>query len=115
VKILLDACVGGGVLQALREDGHDIVWAGEWTEDPGDEEILQRAYREGRILITLDKDFGELAVVRGMPHCGIVRLVGLSAKKQAAICGETVVRYAQELRVGGIVTVEPDRVRIRPV
>jgi len=37
---------------------YDVVWAGEWPEDPGDEEILERAYLEGRILVTLDKDFG---------------------------------------------------------
>ena len=37
------------------------------NEDPGDEEILATAYAEGRILITLDKDFGELAVVWRSP------------------------------------------------
>jgi hypothetical protein len=46
-----------------RSAGHDVVWAGEWHEDPGDEEILERAHVEGRILVTLDKDFGELAIV----------------------------------------------------
>src|SRR5688572_31568341 len=52
---------------------HDVVWCGEWSEDPGDDEILAFAHREGRILVTLDKDFGELAVVHRQPHSGIVR------------------------------------------
>jgi predicted nuclease of predicted toxin-antitoxin system len=36
----------------------------DWAKDPGDEEILTQAHREGRVLVTLDKDFGELAVVQ---------------------------------------------------
>ena len=55
-------------------------WAGEWPQDPGDEEILRRAHQESRVLVTLDKDFGELAIVRGQVHSGIVRLVALSAQ-----------------------------------
>ena len=53
--------------------GHDVVWAGEWSEDPGDREILAKAHVEGRILVTLDKDFGELAIVRQQSHSGIIR------------------------------------------
>jgi predicted nuclease of predicted toxin-antitoxin system len=62
------------------------VWAGDWREDPGDEEILARAYGESRILVTLDKDFGEIAIVRGTPHSGIIRLVNLAARKQGVVC-----------------------------
>jgi len=43
MKILLDTCVWGGTLRHLEQFGHDVVWAGEWQEDPGDEEILARA------------------------------------------------------------------------
>jgi predicted nuclease of predicted toxin-antitoxin system len=85
VKLLLDSCVWGGTLTRLRAAGHDVVWSGEWPADPGDEEILARALAEGRVLVTLDKDFGELAVVRELPHAGIVRLVGLSALQQAEV------------------------------
>src|SRR5262252_5266692 len=79
VKVLLDSCVWGGAMVALRAAGHDVEWSGDWPEDPGDDEILQRALAAGRVLVTLDKDFGELAVVRRRVHCGIVRLVNLSA------------------------------------
>ncbi len=73
MKILLDTCVWGGVVQELRAAGHDVVWAGDWQEDPGDDEILERSHREGRVLVTLDKDFGELAIVHERPHSGIIR------------------------------------------
>jgi len=58
VKVLLDSCVWGGAKGELATRGHDVVWAGDWPEDPGDDEILERAQREGRVLVTLDKDFG---------------------------------------------------------
>ena len=40
---------------------------------------------EGRILVTLDKDFGELVIVHHRPHHGILRVVDISAKKQAGV------------------------------
>ena len=78
MKILLDTCVWGGARKVLKEAGHDVIWTGDWNRDPGDIEILSHANEEGRILITLDKDFGELAIVYGHPHYGILRLVNLS-------------------------------------
>ena len=68
MKALLDTCVWGGARAVLEAAGHDVVWAGDWPVDPGDDEILARAHREGRVLVTLDKDFGELAIVHQRPH-----------------------------------------------
>ena len=114
MKVLLDACVARGVGQVLTRSGHDVVWAGDWKEDPGDEEILARAFREGRALVTLDKDFGELAIVRGRKHGGIVRLVELSSADQAIVCTAVFERYSPDLEQGAIVTAERTRVRVRP-
>ena len=114
MKLLLDTCVWGGACAALEAAGHDVVWAGSWDADPGDEEILVRAHQEGRVLVTLDKDFGELAIVRGQPHSGIVRLVMWSALQQATICLTVLMRYGAELQVGAIVTAELGRIRVRP-
>ena len=55
---------------------------GNWPEDPGDEEILEYAYKEGRILVTLDKDFGELAIVHDTPHSGILRIVNFPVPRK---------------------------------
>ncbi len=63
MKILLDTCVWFGVRTNLLAAGYDVDAEQRWSEDP-DEEILAAAYREDRILVTLDKDFGELAIVR---------------------------------------------------
>ena len=81
MRLLLDVCVWSGALNALVAGGHDVVWAGELSENPSDSGLLARAYSEGRILVTLDKDFGELAIFREQPHCGIIRLVGARARQ----------------------------------
>lgn len=93
--------------------GYDAVWVGEWDADPGDEEILAIAYREERILITLDKDFGEMTIVRGLPHAGMLRLVNLITTQQSQVCLQVLSRYGDELSVGAIITAELGRVRIR--
>jgi predicted nuclease of predicted toxin-antitoxin system len=114
MRLLIDTCVWGGAAGELRAAGHDVVWSGDWSEDPGDAEILARAYDENRVLVTLDKDFGELAIVFGQPHCGIVRLVNLSARQQSTICLRVLAVYGTDLESGAIVTASPGRVRIRP-
>jgi predicted nuclease of predicted toxin-antitoxin system len=114
LKVLLDTCDWGGARKPLEGAGHDVVWAGEWPQDPGDEEILRRAHQESRVLVTLDKDFGELAIVRGQVHSGIVRLVALSTRQQTESCVAALVTYGVELQKGAIVTVEIGRVRVRP-
>lgn len=57
MKVLLDSCVAGGVAPALAAAGHDVISAGDWPSDPGDEEILAAAQAQNRVLVTLDKDF----------------------------------------------------------
>jgi len=99
MKVLLDACVWGGVRGELAATGHDVVWAGEWSEDPGDEEILIRAHNEGRILFTMDKDFGEVAIVHGLAsfgHCW-------SCQSRCATTGEGLRPSARKIRQGALV------------
>ena len=66
------------------------------------------------MLITQDKDFGELVIVKGQSHEGIVRLVGFAGREQGDICARILSRYASDLCEGAIITVNPQRVRIRP-
>lgn len=113
MKVLLDTCVWGGARPTLISLGYDVVWTGDWPRDPGDEEIIRFAFTDERILITLDKDFGELAVVRNLPHFGIMRLVGFAASDQASVCDAVLSKHGAELLAGAIITAEPGRVRIR--
>ena len=114
MKILLDTCVSAFAKTEIHDAGHDVVWMGDQPEDPGDLAILAIAHREERVLITLDKDFGELAIVRQLPHCGIVRLANLSARQQGRIAIHILETHNTELLAGAIITAEPGRLRIRP-
>jgi predicted nuclease of predicted toxin-antitoxin system len=114
MKLLLDTCVWGGARAALQAAGHDVLWTGDLAEDPGDEEILAQAHREQRILMTLDKDFGELAIIRRLPHAGIIRLVNIPARQQAALCAHVLDLHGEGLLRGAIITVQTGRLRIRP-
>jgi predicted nuclease of predicted toxin-antitoxin system len=113
MKVLLDSCVWDGAQKSLKAAGHDARWTGDLTKDPGDTAILNIAYQEKRVLVTLDKDFGELAIVYDKPHYGIIRLVGHAARRQGPICVEVLQKYEDELEKAAIITVEQSRVRIR--
>ena len=113
MKVLLDSCVAGMAAAAIRAAGHDVVWSGEWPNDPGDEEIVAVATAEGRVVITIDKDFAELAVVRGLLPHGMIRLVGFRASEQGRAVIRLMTTYEDELREGSILTAEPWRVRVR--
>ncbi|MFG0334985.1 MAG: DUF5615 family PIN-like protein, partial [Maioricimonas sp. JB049] len=113
MKVLLDTCVWGGVVDELRLSGHDVNWVGKWLDDPGDSDILAYAHAETRVLVTLDKDFGEIAIVHRTPHHGIVRLVNCPARQQGAVCNYVLSRYCKELQAGAIITVDPRRIRVR--
>jgi len=114
LRLLLDTCVCSGVAAELQAAGHDVEWSGNWPQDPGDEEILAYALREARILVTLDKDFGGLAVVQGLRHCGILRIVDFSVSQHGTVCVQVIDRHGSDLAAGAIVTAEPGRLRLRP-
>ena len=113
MRLLLDTCIWGGAIPELRASGHDVLWAGDWPQDPGDDEILAIAHREQRVLVTLDKDFGELAIVHERPHGGILRIVGFPARQHARVCQQALDAHGAELATGAIVTAQPGRLRIR--
>jgi len=113
MNFLLDACISRFAVVDLRAAGYDVAWVLEWERDPGDEEVLKSALSEGRILVTVDKDFGELIFVSGLPHPAIVRLVDIPAKQHGVALLEVIDRHHDELNSSALITVEPGRVRIR--
>lgn len=52
------------VIQALREAGHDVVAIAEIARGATDDQVLERALKENRVLITEDRDFGELVYAK---------------------------------------------------
>jgi predicted nuclease of predicted toxin-antitoxin system len=113
MRVLLDSCVTGKARAVVEAADHDVIWVGDWPRDPGDEQILRIALSESRIVVTIDKDFGELAIARGIEHCGLIRLVGFRAKEQGTMIIELLAKYAEELQAASIVTADRWRVRVR--
>ena len=57
--------VPGDAVAAARKAGHDVTWIKEVLPGASDEAVLDRSVAEHRVLVTFDKDFGELAFRRG--------------------------------------------------
>jgi predicted nuclease of predicted toxin-antitoxin system len=73
MRIIANENVMGTAIAELRARGHEVLAAKESMRSAPDESILSRARAEGRILITFDKDFGELAFEWGLPpECGVI-------------------------------------------
>ena len=115
MKFLLDVCAASRpLLTTLAKLGHDVLSAHERFPHASDEALLALAREEERVLITEDKDFGELVFVRGMPHPGIVRLVEMTPMERADAMQSLIERHADAMHDGAIVVVTRKRVRIRP-
>lgn len=99
-------------MRALRAAGHDVAWAAEDCPSAADVDVLAKAMHEARILLTLDKDFGELAFRSRLPaSCGIVLF--RIAPLPDAVSKMAVRVLAGASFEGRFVVVEDDRLRER--
>lgn len=60
-RLLAHENVPAHAVAALRSDGHDVAWMRDVGPGTPDDQVLALAFAEDRILLTFDKDFGELA------------------------------------------------------
>ncbi|MFH1934487.1 MAG: DUF5615 family PIN-like protein [Pseudomonadota bacterium] len=75
LKLYLDQMLRLDVGQDLRGEGHDVVRASEVGQARADDEqILQLAISENRILVTLDEHFGDWVILPLSRHPGVIRL-----------------------------------------
>ena len=75
MKFLLDESAEYRIAAFLSSAGHDVTAiAHDYPPALSDSEVLQIAYSEGRILITNDRDFGELIFSKHLPHAGVIYL-----------------------------------------
>jgi predicted nuclease of predicted toxin-antitoxin system len=112
VRFLVDRCAGRRLAEWLRAQGHDVVESQQRGPDPGDRELLQWAASEGRILITIDTDFGELVFLEEAPHCGVVRLPDVPANQRVELMTQVLERHGRALVGAMIITVRGGRIRI---
>lgn len=116
MELVADEGVDRGIVARLRADGHEVLYVAEIEPGISDSIVLERAREKSAVLITSDKDFGELVFRQGRVSDGVVllRLAGLSAAAKSTFVSEALSTYGQEIR-GAFTVVSPGSVRIRPL
>jgi predicted nuclease of predicted toxin-antitoxin system len=103
-------------VQSLRAHGFNVLWIREMAPGSADEDVLALASEEERVLLTFDKDFGELAFRSGLPaKCGIVlfRIPMRSAEYLAQFIVNLMASRSDWS--GQFSVVEVDRIRMKPL
>jgi len=116
MRIALNENISSTVAAELLSRGHDVLAVKESMRGAKDADILSRAQDESRVLVTQDKDFGELAYARRLPaDCGIIlfRLSGKSPDADNRRIVE-VIESRNDWR-GHFAVATDDRVRLRPL
>jgi predicted nuclease of predicted toxin-antitoxin system len=114
MRFLADENFPLDAVEALRQQEHDVVWIR--TESPGisDPEVLNRAQIENRIVLTFDKDFGELAFREQLPATRGIILFRIMAPSGAVIAQKVATAIAmRDDWAGHFSVVEDDKVRMR--
>ena len=99
MRILADESVEGKIVARLRDGGHDVAYVPESFAGIRDDEVLARANAEDRVLLTEDKDFGDLAFFYGSRSLGIVllRAYGAGVESKARLVAEALETHEDEL------------------
>jgi hypothetical protein len=116
MRFLADENFPGAAVAALVAAGHDVVWIRTSASGMADPDVLAWGAREERVLLTFDKDFGELARAAKLPQaCGIV-LVRVPMPKPGD-AGRKIADMVMERDdwAGHFSVIEPGRIRMRPL
>lgn len=113
MRFVMDAGVGTSVETLLRNLGHFVVAVRDLNPHLPDEQVLALARRHEAIIITMDKDFGELVFRTAAPHYGVLllRLEEASGTERAAALQRILASHAAELP-GCFAVFQHDRLRI---
>ena len=110
---MADESCAGPVIRALRDASHDVIAIAESAKGASDKTVIERAFNERRVLITEDRDFGELVYARGGSSAGVmfVKFDRRARRAKAAAVVEAVAKLGERLR-NGFTVIEPGRVRL---
>ncbi|MEM6647402.1 MAG: DUF5615 family PIN-like protein [Bacteroidota bacterium] len=113
MRLLADENFPKQAVEALRREGHDVRWVRTSAPGISDYEVLDIARREGRLLLTFDKDFGALTFQAGERSFGVV----LFRLTPTPDLGDTVVRLlkANDSWLNHFSVVDERRIRSRPL
>lgn len=114
MNLMADESVDRPIVERLRQEGHVTEYVAELSPSITDDEVLDQANASGALLVTADKDFGELIYRQGRVHAGVIllRLAGLPPVAKAETVAKVLQDHATELP-GAFSVVSPGAVRIR--
>jgi predicted nuclease of predicted toxin-antitoxin system len=116
VRILADENFPSPIIRALRDKGHDVASVKEMMRGASDREVLARAQAEERLVVTFDKDFGELAFRSRLPATSGVILFRLSGPSPEVDNARALAALESGLDwSGSFAVVTDDRIRLRPL
>ena len=100
LKFLVDVGVGKKVEEYLLGKSYDTKAVRSLDHRMPDHEIIRLAALEKRIIITMDKDFGELVYHSGMDHCGILllRLEDATGSEKQQVIAKILAKYADNMK-----------------
>jgi len=114
MRFLADENFPGDAVTALQEQGYDIVWVRIDAPGSSDQDILTRAQAEGRIILTFDKDFGELAFRLRLSALNGIILFRIPLLSPRSVTSLVISALATRSDWSGLFTVvESDRIRIK--
>ncbi len=99
MKLVADESIEGPTVSALRAAGHEVLFIAETSPGIEDAEVLSISHREQALLLTADKDFGELVFRNREPHCGVllIRLPEGDTNENAANAVTAIDQHGPEL------------------
>jgi predicted nuclease of predicted toxin-antitoxin system len=114
MRFLADENVDSQIVSALRGAGHEVAYVAELEPGISDDQVLELAKRTGSLLLTEDKDFGELVFRMRRQTYGVIliRLAGLSSQEKVEIVGAIIIAHPDELQ-NSFSVINPKGVRIR--
>jgi predicted nuclease of predicted toxin-antitoxin system len=114
MNLLADEGVDRPIVERLRQDGHEVVYIAEMSPGIDDDTILRQANDSNALLLTLDKDFGELIFRQRLVHAGVIliRLAGLQPATKADVVSAALREHETEL-FNTFSVISPGSIRIR--
>ncbi len=114
MNLLADEGVDKLIVDRLRQDGHEVAYVAEMSPGIDDDTILRQANDNGALLLTLDKDFGELVFRQRLVHAGVIliRLAGLQSATKADVVATAIAEHETEL-LNTFSVISPGSIRIR--
>jgi len=116
LKFLADECCDTGLVALLRRDGHDVLYQLEEGAGSQDLAVLEKAYREDRVLLTEDKDFGDLVCRLRKPAIGVVLLrIGAGERHLKWPRLKSLIDSHGDQLAGHYIVVDRNKFRIKPM